>query len=142
MVKSERNTFLLRTQLNSYVSLYFSLQHNVPYLEQLLCLDLLLQCDSSPVQPSWLSLHPVPWVVNQEAVVLDPVKLTLSYMVLPLCSVVSFQVLWSLSAKSDFCTYTSHTGFWHPQYCRASQSSGPIIEHYKELIHHSITITA
>ena len=35
-------------------------QSSVPYLQKLKHLDLLQQCDPSPVQPSWLSLHPVP----------------------------------------------------------------------------------
>jgi len=64
------------------------------------------------------------WVRNQEAVVL--VKKSLNYMALHLCSVASFQALWSLSPKSDFCIQTSHSGFWHPQYCRAVQSFRPI----------------
>jgi hypothetical protein len=34
-----------------------------------------------------------PRMGNQEAVVLDLVKLSLSYMILPLCSVISFQEL-------------------------------------------------
>jgi len=68
---------------------------------------------------------------NQEAVVLDLVKMSLSYMILPLCSVTSFQELWSLCAKGDFCMHTSYGGFWHSHSCRAVQSSRPISEHCK-----------
>jgi len=63
MVKSERNIFILTSRLNSYVTLLLITtqlrQSNVPYLQKLKHLDLLQQCGSSPVQPSWLSLHPV-----------------------------------------------------------------------------------
>jgi len=62
---------------------------------------------------------------NQDAVELDLEKLSLSFIAVPLCSVISFQVLWSPSAKSDFCIHTSHTGFWHHQYCRADNLLGP-----------------
>jgi hypothetical protein len=73
-----------------------------------------------------------PWVkVNQELVVMYLVKLSLSYMVLPLCSGVSFQVLWSLPPESDFCIHASHAWSWHPQYCRAYQSFWSTIKHCK-----------